>query len=107
MFTRIVEINAKSGKGRELVRTVNDKIMSILRDQPGFLDEITLASQENPDRIVALSFWKSQQDAEVYNRETFPRVNQAIQNLIEGAPRVRTFDVASSTVHNIVVSKAA
>jgi quinol monooxygenase YgiN len=107
MFTRIVEINAKSGKGRELVRTVNDKIMSILRDQPGFLDEITLASQENPDRIVALSFWKTQQDCEVYNRETFPRVNEVIRNLIEGPPQVRTFDVASSTVHNIAVSKAA
>lgn len=107
MFTRIVEINAKSGKGRDLIRTVNDKVMSILRDQPGFLDEITLTSQENSDRIVALSFWRSQQEAEVYNRETFPRVNEAIRNLIEGSPRVRTFDVASSTVHNITVSKAA
>lgn len=107
MFTRIVEISAKSGKGKELVRTANDKIMSILRDQPGFLDEILLTSQENPDRIVALSFWRSQQEAEVYNRETFPRVNETFRNLIEGSPRVRTFDVASSTVHNIAVSKAA
>jgi heme-degrading monooxygenase HmoA len=107
MFTRIVEINAKSGKGRELVRVVNDKIMSILRDQPGFLDEITLASQENPDRIVALSFWRTSQDAEVYQRDVFPLVNDVIGNLIEGSPQVRTFDVASSTVHDIAVSKAA
>lgn len=107
MFARIVEITAKTGKGKELVRTVNDQVLTILRDQPGFVDEVTLLSHEEPDRLLALSFWKTRGDAEVYNRETFPRVNQLLRNLIEGTLQVRTFDVATSTAHNIAAGRAA
>lgn len=107
MFTRIVEITAKSGKGRELVRTVNDKVMAILRDQPGFVDEIALISQDNPDRLVALSFWKTRDDADAYNKTAFPRVLDIVRGLMEGSPTVRNFDVATSTPHNISVTKAA
>jgi heme-degrading monooxygenase HmoA len=107
MFTRIVEITAKTGKGKELVRTVNDKVLGILKGQPGFVDEITLLSQDNPDMIAALSFWKTREDAENYNKATFSRVLEVIGGLIEGKPQVRTFDVATSTVHNIFASKAA
>jgi heme-degrading monooxygenase HmoA len=107
MFARTVEINAKTGKAKELVRTVNDQVLGLLKNQPGFVDEITLISQENPDRVLAVSFWKTRGDAEKYNRETFPKVTEIIRNAIEGAPQVRTFDVATSTAHNIVAGKAA
>lgn len=107
MFVRVVEINAKNGKGRELAHTVNDKVISVLKEHPGFVDEITLVSQENPDRMLALSFWKTREDAERYNREGFTRVNEIIRNQIESNPHVRTFDVATSTVHKIAASRAA
>ncbi len=42
MFTRIVEVTAKAGKARELSRTIDDKVISILRGQPGFVDEAVL-----------------------------------------------------------------
>lgn len=107
MFTRIVEITAKTGKGRELIRTVNDKVLTLLKGQPGFVDEITLVSQDNPDRISALSFWKTREDADNYNKATFSRVLEVIKGMIEGSPEVHTFDVATSTVHNISAGKAA
>jgi quinol monooxygenase YgiN len=107
MFTRVVEITAKTGKGKELVRTVNDQVLTILKSQPGFVDEIALVSEDNPDRLLALSFWKSREDAEKYNREGFPRVNDAIRNLTEGAPQVRTFEVVTSTIQKIAAGKAA
>ena len=107
MFTRIVEITAKSGKAGELSRTVNEKVISILRDQPGFVDEIVLVSDDNPDRVLALSFWKTRQDLEKYGREVFPRVNDVIRNLFADTPQVRTFEVTTSTVREIVGERAA
>jgi heme-degrading monooxygenase HmoA len=107
MFTRIVDVTSKTGKGRELTRAVSEKVLSILKAQPGFLDEITLVSDENPDQIVAISFWKSREDADKYHRENFSRVTEIISSLTEGAPRVRTFDVEQSTIHKIAAGKAA
>ena len=64
MFTRVVEVTTKPGKARELTRTLNDKVLTILKNQPGFVDELVLISEQTPDEILALSFWKTREDAE-------------------------------------------
>jgi quinol monooxygenase YgiN len=107
MFARVVEITTKSGKARDVSSTINEKILPLLRNQTGFVDEITLLSSTEPNRILALSFWKSQEDAERYNREQFPRVQELVRNLVESEPRVQTFNVDTSTVHRIGAGKAA
>jgi heme-degrading monooxygenase HmoA len=107
MFTRVVEVTSKPGKARDLTRTVSEKVLSILKNQPGFQDEITLVSDEDPNRILAISFWKSKEHAEAYQREHFSKVTETISNLIEGKPHVRTFEVEQSTVHKIAAGKAA
>ncbi|HET8888011.1 MAG TPA: antibiotic biosynthesis monooxygenase [Candidatus Angelobacter sp.] len=107
MFTRVVEVTSKMGKARELTRTVSEKVLTILKNQPGFLDEITLVSDEDPNRVLAISFWKSKEHADAYQREQFSRVTNTISNLIEGAPQVRTFEVETSTLHKIAAGKAA
>jgi heme-degrading monooxygenase HmoA len=107
MYTRVVDVTAKPGKARELSRTISDKVLSLLKSQPGFVDEITLISDQNPDQITALSFWKTREDAERYQRETFPKVNDLIRNHTEGTPQVRTFDVEYSSTHKITAGKAA
>lgn len=106
MFTRIVEIDAKAGKGKELARTLSDKVLTVLRDQPGFVDLITLQGDDNPDRVIGISFWKTPEDAKKYSTQGFPRVNDLIRNVIEGTPQVRTFDLLASTAHNIAVKAA-
>ncbi len=107
MFTRIVEMTTKAGKARELASTINEKVLSLLQSQPGFVDEIVLISDQDPDRVLALSFWKTQQDAEKYNREAFPKVNDILRAQLEGPPKVQTFNVEHSTPHNIAAGKAA
>jgi hypothetical protein len=42
MFTRVVEIHTKTGKARDFNATLNEKVLPILKKQPGFVDEITL-----------------------------------------------------------------
>ncbi|HEY6253902.1 MAG TPA: antibiotic biosynthesis monooxygenase [Candidatus Angelobacter sp.] len=107
MFTRAVEVTTKPGKARELSRTISDKVLNILKTQPGFVDEVVLISEENPDQILALSFWNSDTDAQTYNREHFPKVIELIQNLTAGPPKVRTFNVEQSTIHKIAAGRAA
>jgi heme-degrading monooxygenase HmoA len=107
MFTRIVEMTTKTDKARELSRTINEKVLPLLKSQSGFVDEIILISDQNPDRLLALSFWKKQEDAEKYNREGFPKVTEIIRSLIDGPPKVQTFNVEHSTPHNIAAGRAA
>jgi heme-degrading monooxygenase HmoA len=107
MFTRIVEINTQQGKGREAINTINDKVMPLLKNQPGFVDEIVLVSATEPNRIVALSFWTNKEDAERYNREQYPKVNEILRPLLAAAPTVQTFNVDISTTHKIAAGKAA
>jgi len=107
MFTRIVEVNTKSGKARELTTIVNDKVLPILKKQIGFVDETVLASDTDPNRVLALSFWNTKEDAERYNREQYPAVHEMLRHLLETEPAIRTFNVETSTTHKIAASKAA
>jgi heme-degrading monooxygenase HmoA len=107
MFTRVVEITSKTGKARDVARTVNDKVIPILKKQQGFLDEITLVSDEDPNNVLAISFWKSREHAENYHRDEFSNVTEILSNVIEDTPEVRTFEVETSTIHKIGVVKAA
>jgi quinol monooxygenase YgiN len=107
MFTRVVTVRTKPGKARALAKTIHEKILPILQDQQGFVDEILLVSDTEPDQILSLSFWKSQQDAERYSQGQYPRINELISHLVESAPVPRTFNVDTFISHNIVAGKVA
>jgi heme-degrading monooxygenase HmoA len=107
MFTRVVEINAKSGKASELANTIHEKVLPILRKQAGFVDETVLTSDTESNRIIGLSFWNTKEEAERYHREGYPKVNDILSPLLEGVPVIRTFNVHTSTTHKIAAGKAA
>jgi heme-degrading monooxygenase HmoA len=107
MFTRVVEVSTKPGKSHEVASTINEKALPILRQQAGFLDETILTSDVEPNRVLALSFWKTKEDAERYQREQYAKVKEILSNLIESPPAVRTFNVHTSTPHKIAAGKAA
>jgi quinol monooxygenase YgiN len=107
MFTRVVAIRTKPGKAKALAKTIQDKILPILEAESGFVEEIVLVSDTEPDQILALSFWKSQEDADRYTHEQFPRINELISHLVESAPVSRTFNVDAFTSHNVKAGKAA
>jgi len=107
MFTRLVEINTKYGKTREVAEMIQEKVLPILKKQPGFLDEIVLLSTTELNRIVALSFWKTAEDAELYRRENFLKVEELLKPMLEVAPKIFTFDVDLFTTHKIAAGKAA
>jgi heme-degrading monooxygenase HmoA len=107
MYTRVVEITSKSGKARELCNVIDDKVLPILKRQAGFLDETIIVSDTDPNRVLAMSFWKTREDASRYAREQFDTVQKTLQHLLEAAPEVRTFDVHTSTIHKVAADKVA
>jgi heme-degrading monooxygenase HmoA len=107
MFTRVVKATAKNGKARELCNTINQEVLPILRKQNGFVDEITLISNTDNNQVLALSFWKSRDDADRYHRDQFNHVNELISQLIDTVPSVNTYEVDTSTTHRIASGKAA
>ena len=107
MYTRAVELTTKAGKARELCNTIDDKVLPILRRQAGFVDETVIVSDTEPDRVLALSFWQTREDAQRYEREQFDTVQKTVQHLMDSAPVVRTFNVHTSTAHKLATEKAA
>jgi quinol monooxygenase YgiN len=107
MFTRIVEITTKPGQNQQLSDTINDKVLSILKKQKGFVDEMVFVSDKEDNRVLALSFWNTKQDAEQYQRTEYSKVQETIRPLLDAEPVIRTFEVHTSTTHKIAAGKAA
>ena len=107
MFTRVVEVNTKNGKAKDVCRTIQEKVLPILKSQNGFVDEVTLVSTSNPNRVLALSFWRTREDAQQYQSQQFQNVTNLIRSQLEADPKIETYDLESSTVHQIAASKAA
>ena len=74
MFTRIVECQVKPNKRDELKDRLRSEVLPLLQKQPGFVDLIGLVSENDPDKIVSISFWNNKQDAERHHRENYSRI---------------------------------
>jgi len=105
MFVRVVEVKTKPGKAKEVCSTLHEKILSTLKAQAGFVDEVVLVSDQ--EGILALSFWKTKEDAEQYKREDYSKISEIIQHLVHSKPKVHAYDVETSTCHKITKGKAA
>jgi hypothetical protein len=90
----------------EFSQTIEKRILPILRKQRGFRDEITFIVPGGTD-AVGISLWDSREHADAYNSGSYPEVLKELTKLVDGTPRVQTYDVANSTFHNIAARSAA
>ena len=106
MFVRKVSMRLKSDAASEFIRKMENEIIPLLREQKGFLDEMTLLAQSGKE-IYAYSFWENSTDAETYEKSEFARVTAMLSGVIEGALRVHTYMVANSTFHKMAAAVAS
>ena len=78
----------------------------MLRKQNGFQDELTFFDPSE-DGVTGISLWDKASNAEAYSRETYPVVLKKLATLIEGTPKVATYEVVNSTFHKISAAVAA
>jgi len=103
MFARTVSIHLKSNMLSDYTRTFEKDILPLLRKQKGFTDEITLSNPGSLD-VIAISLWENRADAEAYNANTYPEVLKTFARMIDGTPKVQTFEAVTSTFHNVAVA---
>ena len=100
MYAREVSLRLKPDAAAEFSRTFEQDILPLLRKQNGFTDEITFLAPDGRD-AVAISLWDRKENADVYDRDTYPEVLKDLANVIEGTPEVHPYEVANSTFHKI------
>jgi len=103
MFARNVSFRLKSNMHSDYTRTLENEILPLLRKQKGFKDEITLSNPESQDAIT-ISLWENKANAEAYNTNGYPEVLRTLAKLIDGTPRVQTFEAVTSSFHNILAA---
>jgi hypothetical protein len=106
MFARNVSLHLKPNSVAEFTRTIEKEIIPLLRKQKGFQDEIMFVAFSGLE-AVGISLWEEKENAEAYNRGTYPEVLKALAKVVEGTPRVQTYEVSNSTFHKVAVPVAA
>ena len=106
MFARHVSLHLKPNSVGEFSRTMEKEIIPLLRKQEGFQDEITFIASEGTG-AVAISLWDRKENAEAYNRATYPEVLKALAKVLDGVLHIQTYEVANSTFHTILARGAA
>jgi len=106
MFARHVSVHLKPNSVREFTDTIDKEVTPLLRKQKGFQDEITFVASGGTE-AVGISLWDQKENADAYNRRTYPQVQKALAKVVEGTPEIRTYEVANSTFHTIAARVAA
>ena len=100
MFARNVSMRLKPNSVTEFTRTLENEVIPLLRKQKGFQDEITFVVSGGTE-AVGVSLWDQKENAEAYDRGTYPQVLNALSKVIEGTPNVQAYEVSNSTFHKI------
>jgi heme-degrading monooxygenase HmoA len=100
MFIRNVTMKLKANTTPEFNRLIENEILPLLRKQPGFRDEITFVAPERSE-AVGISFWDTKENIETYNRTGYPALLAILGKVVEGTPKVETFELSTSTLHKL------
>ena len=107
MFTRMVHCDPKAGKREEVAHTISREVIPTLQRQPGFVDLITLSDNTREERVICVSFWTGQAEADNYTLNHYERIVSLLKPYLRTDPVVETFRVEDSTFHRISAGKAA
>ncbi len=106
MFARNVSIRLKTNSSAEFTKQIEHETIPMLRKHKGFEGEVTFLASGGTD-AVAISFWDSKENADAYARTGYPEVLNTLNKVVEGTPKVQTYEVASSTLHKITKTVTA
>jgi hypothetical protein len=85
---------------------MKEEIIPMLHKQNGFQDELTFIAPSE-DGVSGIRLCDKASNAEAYNRDKYPAVLKKLTTLIEGTPKVDTYEILHSTFHKIAAAVAA
>ncbi|HSB26269.1 MAG TPA: hypothetical protein VLE19_00370 [Pyrinomonadaceae bacterium] len=96
MFARHLIWKVKPNSIAEFTRITENQIIPLLFKHKGFREQMYFVAPERLE-VISASLWDSKEDAEAYNRAAYPEVLRLLSAVSDGAPTVKTFEIASST----------
>ena len=100
MFARSIHLRLKPMSAPEFTQIVESEIIPLLWKQKGFQDEIAFVTTDGLEAI-GISLWEEKEDAEAYDRYTYPEMQQLLASVAEGTLQLHTYEVSNSTFHKI------
>lgn len=102
MYARMVTLNLKPNQLANFQEVLAKQVIPMLRKQTGFKDEITFVGPGGAD-VRTISFWEKKENAEAYNSAAYPEVLKLLATVLDGTPKMKSYDVVSSTLHELPV----
>lgn len=96
MFARKVSVRLKPDSLKQFTNLLDCEILPWLRKQPGFLHLIVL-SLAHGNEVATISFWDQERNAQAFNASGYPQVLEVLEEILDGPPYVKSFQVMSST----------
>ena len=106
MFARMLEFKVKPEMEKDLLKTMREEIMPIMRKQVGFFDVLAFRAENHLDRHIMISLWNRKIDAEKYETEKFLKVNEILRPYLHTPITVTPFEV-ETTISEKVLAIAA
>ena len=100
MYARQISMDLKPDSKAEFTQKLEAEIIPLLRKQKGFQDEIAFINAAGKEAF-AVSLWDSKESADAYNSGPYAEVTKLLSKLVDGTPRVKAYEVVSSTFHKI------
>ena len=96
MFARKVAARLQPNSLKEFTNLMEGQILPWLRQQEGFLELITLVAPDGIE-VATISFWDHQVNAQADSAGGYPEVLKILEELLDGTPYVKLFEVVGST----------
>jgi hypothetical protein len=93
-----VNFTVKTGKIDEFNRLMTTEILPLMKGQKGFREDLTLLRGSTG---MSITLWDDRTFAETYNTKTYPEVLKKLNPVLEGTPRVDTYDTILTTIPNV------
>ena len=98
-FARNVHFTIKNGKADEFNRLMQAEILPLMKTEKGFHQDLTVLGGNTG---MSVSVWHDRASAETYNTKTYPEVLKKLNPVLEGTPRVETFDRVWTSIPDVV-----
>jgi quinol monooxygenase YgiN len=107
MFARILEFTPKMEKKEEFIKTVKNEVLPILKKQTGFLEFLPFFPEIKTEKVLTISLWMEKKDADRYEHEWFPKVENILKPYLATPFVVRVYTVETTLCEHFVNALAA
>ena len=107
MFARIVEFIPRLEMKDELVKKIRKEVLPILKKEHGFLEILPLFPEVKTEKVIGITLWTEKRDAERYERETYPKVEEILKPYLLAPVTFKHYEVETTLCEHFVETLAA